>query len=209
MTDGALPDLSVIYRAYQGRVVAYASRLLGREEADDVCHEVFLKVGRTLGTLADPSKLTSWIYAITLNTIRDAARKRSSRPDGTALTHNSPPENGEGEPLTSQVPDTVSRTPEEIAIRNEMIACYLDYVNELPRSYYETYVLGEFEHLSNEEISQRMHLPLGNLSPEEDETISYQYGQAAGVGAIVTAMLGYQYQKGRYRAGRAGRRGKR
>jgi DNA-directed RNA polymerase specialized sigma24 family protein len=35
-------------------VVAYAAQLLGREEADDVALEVFLKVGRSLDTLEDP-----------------------------------------------------------------------------------------------------------------------------------------------------------
>jgi len=159
--DGAFPDLSQIYQAYHGKVLAYATRLLGREGADDVSQEVFIKIGRSLGTLADPSKLTSWIYAITLNTVRDATRKRSSRPDRFSGAHDSAHGVGEGE--MSRVPDTVSRTPEEIAIRNEMVACYLDYVTELPRNYYEAYVLSEFEHLSNEDIARRLSLFLGTV----------------------------------------------
>jgi DNA-directed RNA polymerase specialized sigma24 family protein len=42
-----------------------------------------------------------------------------------------------------------------------MIACYLDYLEQLPRNYYETYVLTEFEHLSNEEIARRLSLSIG------------------------------------------------
>src|SRR5512134_3671197 len=81
VTPEQVPELSRIYDAYHGKVVAYAAQLLGRDQADDVAQEVFVKVGRSLDTLVDPSKLTSWIYAITLNTVRDTARKRCSSPD--------------------------------------------------------------------------------------------------------------------------------
>ena len=161
--DEALPDLSQIYQAYHGKVIAYATKLLGREGAEDVSQEVFIKIGRSLGTLADPSKLTSWIYAITLNTVRDAARKRSSRPDRLSGAHDSGHGDEEGEAPMSRVPDTVSRTPEEIAIKNEMVACYLDYVKQLPRNHYVVYVLSEFEHLSNEDIARRLSLSLGTV----------------------------------------------
>jgi RNA polymerase sigma-70 factor (ECF subfamily) len=158
-----VPDLSRVYEAYHAKVVAYAARLLGRDEADDVAQEVFVKVGRSLDTLADSSKLTSWIYAITLNTVRDTARKRCSGPDRFPASLGSPREGGEEEPAISRIPDTRSRTPEETLERHEMVACYLDYVKQLPPSYYEVYVLSEFEHLSNEEIARRLALPLGTV----------------------------------------------
>jgi RNA polymerase sigma-70 factor (ECF subfamily) len=161
VSQGAVPDFSRIYEAYHCKVLAYASKLLGRDEADDVAQEVFIKVGRCLDSLADPSKLTSWIYAITLNTVRDTARKRSSVPD--RLSPGPEPEREDGEAPISRIPDTRSRTPEEAAARNEMVACYLDYVKQLSRSYYVVYVLSEFEDLSNEEIARRLSLSLGTV----------------------------------------------
>jgi RNA polymerase sigma-70 factor (ECF subfamily) len=157
------PDLSQIYDAYRGKVVAYAGRFLGREEAEDVAQEVFLKVGRSLETLADPLKLTPCIYAITLNAVRDAARKRCSSPDRFPANLGSRPEDEEGESAISLIPDARARTPEETQTRNEMIACYLDYVKQLPQSYYEVYVLSEFEDLSNQEIASRLALSLGTV----------------------------------------------
>ena len=44
-----------------------------------------------------------------------------------------------------------------------MVACYLDYVKQLPPSYYAVYLLSEFEHLSNEEIARRLSLSLGTV----------------------------------------------
>jgi len=161
VNEGPFPDLSRIYEAYHGKVVAYAAKLLGRDEADDVAQEVFVKVGKSLETLSDPSKLTSWIYAITLNAVRDAARRRSSCPARPSARPESTLASGEQDSPLACIPDTGTRTPEETAIRNEMVACYLDYVNQLPRSYYEVYVLSEFEHLSSEDISRRLSLSLG------------------------------------------------
>jgi len=161
VSHGVIPDFSGIYAAYRGKVVAYAAKLLSRDEADDVAQEVFVKVGRSLDTLSDPSKLTSWIYAITLNTVRDAARKRSS--DRLCAWPGFEPEDGDGEAPISRIPDTRSRTPEENLARNEMVACYLDYVKQLPRNYFVVYVLSEFEDLSNEEIARRLSLSVGTV----------------------------------------------
>ena len=163
MSEEASADFSRIYEAYHGKVLAYAAKLLGWPEADDVAQDVFIKVGRSLGSLEDPSKLTSWIYAITLNTVRDAVRRRSSHPDRLApASLPGPAEGAEDSPL-ARVPDTGSRTPEEAAMRNEMIACYLDYVRQLPRSYYEVYVLSEFEDLPNYKIARRLAVSLGTV----------------------------------------------
>src|SRR5574341_540960 len=73
-------EFAGVYEAYHGRVRAYAARLVGRDDADDVAQEVFLKVSRALDRLAEPARLSSWIYTITLNTARDMARARAARP---------------------------------------------------------------------------------------------------------------------------------
>lgn len=153
MSDQAL-DFSRIYEAYHGKVAAYAAKLLGRDEADDIAQEVFVKIRRSLSTVSDSSKLTSWIYTITLNTVRDAARKQ--RPEPVQR-------NDEDDATSSRLPDLASRTPEENAIRNEMVACYLDYVGRLPSHYQEVYVLSEFEDLTSDEIARRLSLSRGTV----------------------------------------------
>src|SRR5512144_474309 len=75
------PALSEIYEKYHRKVVAYAAKLLGTDRAEDIAQEVFVKVGRSLGTLSDQARMTSWIYAITLNTVRDHVRKRGPDAD--------------------------------------------------------------------------------------------------------------------------------
>lgn len=147
-------DFAGIYDAYHSKVRAYAAKLVGYEEADDVVQEVFLKVSRSLDTLADPARFSSWIYAITVNTVRDLARARASRPTLDP---------GDPEPRVADAPDPTARSPEEAATRNEMVACYVDYVERLPRDYYDVYVLAEFDHLPNAEIARRIALPLATV----------------------------------------------
>lgn len=88
--SNAAIDFAHVYEAYHGEVLAYAARLVGRDDAADVAQEVFLKVSRSLDTLADPERLSSWIHAITLNTARDKARARAARPPRSTPRPGSP-----------------------------------------------------------------------------------------------------------------------
>jgi RNA polymerase sigma-70 factor (ECF subfamily) len=148
------PDFARVYDDYHARVRACAAKLVGRDDADDVAQEVFLKVSRALETLADPARLSSWIYAITLNTVRDTARARAVRPA---------PAPADAEARFARAADPAARTPEQAASRNEMVACYVDYVKQLPRDYYEVYALAEFECRSNAAIARRLALPLATV----------------------------------------------
>ena len=147
-------DFARIYDAYHAKVRAYAAKLIGRDDADDIAQEVFLKVSRALDTLADPARLSPWIYSITLNTVRDTARARASRPA---------PAPGDAEARLAHATDPAARTPEQAAARNEMVSCYVDYVKHLPSDYYDVYVLAEFEHLPNAEIARRLQLSLATV----------------------------------------------
>jgi RNA polymerase sigma-70 factor (ECF subfamily) len=172
----APPTLTGIYEAYHRKVVAYAAKLLGSDLAEDIAQEVFVKVGRSLDTLSDDTKLTSWIYAITINTVRDHARKHGGEAGRLAAQDERGADERPLDPL-SQLPDTTSRSPEQSAIRSEMVACYLDYVRRLPRRYYVVYALSELEDLSNQEIADRLSLSLGTVKIRLHRARSLLYGE--------------------------------
>ena len=61
----------------QGRVMGLAWRLLGgREDARDAAQEVYLRVFRHLGRFRAGHDFHGWLYRITVNVCRDAARRR-------------------------------------------------------------------------------------------------------------------------------------
>ncbi|MEW6365711.1 MAG: sigma-70 family RNA polymerase sigma factor [Acidobacteriota bacterium] len=152
-------ELRGVYDAYHERVRNFASKLIGRDSADDIAQEVFIRITQHLENLKDPSKLTSWIYAITLNVVRDTMRNRAARGEGTAVCAVA----GEPDEKMERLPDRTSRSAEEIAIRKEMLECYLNYVEQLPDHYYEVYALSELEDLSNQEIADRLSLSLDTV----------------------------------------------
>jgi len=135
-------------------VAACATKFLGPADADDVAQEAFIKIDRSLGTLAEPAKLGAWVYAITLNTIRDFARKRRT-PDRPGVSRRT----ADGIESSPEIADAAARMPDEAIERREMIACYLDYVSQLPPAACEVYVLSEFEGLSDDEIADASPCP--------------------------------------------------
>jgi RNA polymerase sigma-70 factor (ECF subfamily) len=138
-------DFAAVHEKYRSRVCAYATRLVGRNDAEDVVQEVFLKVSRSLDSLTNWERLPAWIHAITLNAARDLSRRRACRPSA----------GGDPAPHLVSTPDP-TMTPEERAVRNEMVACYVEFVERLPPAYHEVFVLSEFDGLSTDAIARRL-----------------------------------------------------
>ena len=69
-----------IYRTYHDRVMGYiAARVQRREDAEDLCADVFEKILRKIGDYdREKAAVGTWIYTITRNTVIDFFRK--SRP---------------------------------------------------------------------------------------------------------------------------------
>jgi RNA polymerase sigma-70 factor, ECF subfamily len=149
------PDLASILERHHGKVVGYAARLLGRDDADDVAREVFLKVGRGLPGLSDASRLTSWLYAIAANTVRDLAQACAAH--ASRISPAPRTADGDGDPLAS-VPDGTCRNGDEVVARNERAAYYLGFVERLPPNNNDVYALSELADFSIAEIAQRLSI---------------------------------------------------
>ena len=78
---GARPelDLAELYRQ-QGEVVSrWVKRLWGRQDAEDVLHEVFMVVQRRLPEFRGDAALTTWIYTITVRVVSGRRRRERLR----------------------------------------------------------------------------------------------------------------------------------
>ena len=97
--EGAGPLEALIERAREGdgrafdrlmletqeRVLGLAWRLLGsREDARDAAQEVYLRVFRHLNRFRAGHDFHGWLYRITVNVCRDAARRRRRSPSAAA-----------------------------------------------------------------------------------------------------------------------------
>lgn len=147
---GAFEDLVERHRAVVYRV---AARVVGREEADDVAQESFLRAYHRLDRFRGDSPFRSWLLQIAHNSALNALRTR--RPDPIA----SVPEVQDGMPGQH----TGSRSPVmqlEDRERRERLEIKL---GELRDEHRVVLVLRDLEGLAYEEIAAVTDTPVGSV----------------------------------------------
>jgi RNA polymerase sigma-70 factor (ECF subfamily) len=66
---------------YKKKIYFLAYDITGHhQEAEDISQEVFIKMFRSLKNFRRDSKMSSWLYQITINASIDSLRKKSSKP---------------------------------------------------------------------------------------------------------------------------------
>ena len=107
---------------------------------DDLLQEVFVKVQSRISTLRDESRLQSWLYHITRNTIIDHYRKQK-------------PE--------VELPETVDLPEkEQFRVLEELAECVKPMMDILPEKYRLPLLLSELEGLPQKEVAERLGLSL-------------------------------------------------
>jgi RNA polymerase sigma-70 factor, ECF subfamily len=150
-------DFNKIHDEYYDKVLSNLRGIIG-EQAEDCAQEVFIKIHKSIDKLKEETKLSSWIYSITLNTARDALRASKSKASSVSLDKTKENSGAESVPLQNRLPDQREKTHEEVIAKKEMQQCYIDFVKKLPKNYYEIYALSEFEGLSDAEIADKLSI---------------------------------------------------
>jgi RNA polymerase sigma factor (sigma-70 family) len=70
-----VPPFECFYDAHKGEVLAFLRRRAGRDRADDLFQETFLRALRAYGRLEHGEQLRAWVLTIATNTVIDAARR--------------------------------------------------------------------------------------------------------------------------------------
>ena len=133
MMNNAVILKDKIYLDYKEKVAAYVrNRISDQYAAEDVVSEVFLKVYRHLGDFDESrASFSTWIYAITRNTVIDYYKKRKIQPA-----------------FFDEIPE-IEETPDEVPAyeeRLEELANALEKLSERERDiiilhYYRDYTL--------------------------------------------------------------------
>lgn len=145
-----------IMRRYQQKLLVYIMRIsnVGREEAEDILQDSFLKAYRNLNDFDTTLKLSSWLYRITHNQVISAYRKRNVRAHGHAV----------------DIDDTIlERIASDIDTGREVDIVLLrrnieDIIGDIPEKYRQVLVLRFFEDLSYQEISDVLRKPMGTVA---------------------------------------------
>ncbi len=133
-----------LYTEYRGRVLGYIrARVPNREDAEDLCEEVFLKVLRASGSYdGGKSAPGTWIYAITRNTVIDFFRRR--RP-------------------AEELPEDLAEEalPEDGLLQTELLEELAEALERLPEELTDVVVLHYYDRLPLSEIALRLGLSYG------------------------------------------------
>jgi RNA polymerase sigma-70 factor (ECF subfamily) len=160
----ALGDARVeaLFREYAPKVYALARRFgFDADEAEDGVQEVFLKIQRRIGTFRGDSALSTWLYQVAVNALRDHRRKQL-RLKRALPFQDAPGAEAVSEPAEQRIPATTA-TPVDDAARTERSLLVRAALDRLPTHFREVLVLRELEGWSYRDIARVLGLAQGTV----------------------------------------------
>jgi RNA polymerase sigma-70 factor (ECF subfamily) len=149
-------EFLAIYNKYSSKVKRFILALVKDQwEADDILQETFLRVQQSLGTLKDPTKLSSWIFRIAHNLCQDHFRQLKSARinDGIGLIHTK---------------DLEEKSIKEVVVQKEleqreMGTCVQNQIELLPEPLRTVLVLFDIMECSHQEIADIVGITVNNV----------------------------------------------
>ncbi|MDN3653759.1 sigma-70 family RNA polymerase sigma factor [Thalassotalea ponticola] len=142
--NGDRQAFAKLYQLHLGRVYGLCLRMLSnREQAEDVTQEAFVQAWQKLDSFRGEAKFSTWLYALTTNTVLSHMRKQKSwlqRVFSLDSEHLVEPETAEIEDL-SDLDKAILRLPEKARL---------------------VFVLFAVEGYRHEEIAQMLNIAVGS-----------------------------------------------
>ena len=134
------------------RLRRFVTRRIGNEaDAADIAQQAFIEASNAYGDFRGDSKLSTWLYGIALNLVRNylsrAPEQRYNFVCETALTHHA----------------CLQPNPEQIAAQREIMMVLSSALESLPENMRQILNLAGMENLSYEQIADILDVPLGTV----------------------------------------------
>ncbi|MHA3904732.1 RNA polymerase sigma factor [Castellaniella sp. WN] len=141
-----------LVQAHSGRLQRFIIRHIGNtSEAEDLAQQAFMEAARAYQTFRGDSQLSTWLYGIALNLIRNyLSRAPERRYDFVGESC-----------LEDMAADTAS--PEEAVARAQTLRLLQESLDELPESMRDVLLLVGVEDLSYEEAAALLSIPIGTV----------------------------------------------
>jgi RNA polymerase sigma-70 factor (ECF subfamily) len=162
LPSGADPDVELMLRLKNGEdltlnelmtrwqqpLVAFIYRYIGHQaDALDLAQETFVRVYQSRSRYTARAKFASWLFTIAANLCRNYVR-RWERGGGTAMESLDADSTN-----TSEWVLTSDNSPDQAAIKSELISSVKEAITRLPHDLKTVILLYEYEDRSYEEIS--------------------------------------------------------
>jgi RNA polymerase sigma-70 factor (ECF subfamily) len=157
------PDSTLVAAARHGNLQAFetlvqrhgdtslrvATRIVGPDDAQDVCQEALLRAFHRLSRLKASGSFRAWLLQITHNSALDALERRRSEAVDPATFEGDPDDDRRGPAARLESTE-----------RRDRLECKLEH---LPAAHRAVLVLRDVEGLSYDEIAQITETPLGSV----------------------------------------------
>jgi RNA polymerase sigma-70 factor, ECF subfamily len=150
LVDGDGDALREAYAAHGTMVYSVAVRILDDPGLAEECtQDVFVSLWRKAATFdPDRARLSTWLFTLARNRAITLGRSRAARP---------------ATPF-ADVPEVVDESdPADAAIASDQSQAIAEALAELPEEQREVVVLAYVNGLTQDQISERLHLPLGTV----------------------------------------------
>lgn len=154
---GAWDELFDRHYGAAGRFIFQLGSDFSREDAEEICQEVFLSAIRNLDSFHGDSQFQTWLFRIAVNKARDFRERRNAAKRGGGHTPLPLQAEDPGTGLTLDPPATLP-APDEQLMNAEQMALVRDALDRLNDPCREIIELRYFGDLSYEELSQTLKL---------------------------------------------------
>ncbi len=135
-------DFEAIYQQFRGPLKSFiAKRIKDENLAEDLVHDVFLKIHDQIKSLKDKDKLPAWIYQIARNSIIDSYRKKQLMVEIT-------------DPILGLEQSEMIQAPEDL---NRVVQSMIEKLSTQDK---EVLILSDFQGINQAEIARRLGISL-------------------------------------------------
>ena len=141
-----------IVATHTGRLRRFIVKYIGDDgEAEDLTQQAFMEAARSLGTFRGDSQLSTWLYGIALNLVRNhlsrAPERRFEFVAVSSLEH-----------LACETP-----CPRTITEHRQMLRIVVRALEDLPPPMRDILLLMSLDDISYEEAAHQLSLPVGTI----------------------------------------------
>jgi RNA polymerase sigma-70 factor (ECF subfamily) len=162
--NGDMGAFDTLIQRYQDQVYSVAYRLVGNEDdAADVAQEVFLAFFRYIGSYRGDSKLSTWLYRITVNMAKNLWSRQKRQGYEVTESLDDPRDDDPDSPAPVEMLADPAPNPRHRAAGSEIVGVIERKLQEIEPEFREAIVLRFIEGLSYEEIAEVTKEPLGTV----------------------------------------------
>lgn len=129
------------------------------QESEDLAQEVFLEVFNSIDSFKGDSKLSTWIYRITVNKSLNELRRKKRRGQVKEIGSSFDPDNNQ----TMEIEDDPNQTPVAINENQERKHILEQAINTLPENQKTAFVLHKYDEMPYKKIAEVMDSSLSSV----------------------------------------------